>query len=188
MNTQAIVKTESRAETRASDVLAVATAISEELIALHDFYGKHFPYDKGKLIKDLGLLLLFGMTGKIVFEFFEIIGNQKVEKLSYAYLPESVPEAVNSQPGDFPRHEILPYWQVRVVSYYTTSKPESEVREFHNQLGWLPVDALTRTGQGTTERSGEFVSGNFTVAKEVYKALQDKTSTDQKERTAHEIN
>jgi hypothetical protein len=188
MTTQSTVKIETVTRVAsATDVLNVATAISEAIQMLYEFYRQRFPYDKGKLIKDIGLLLLFDMTAKIVFEFFEMLNGQKVEKLSYTYLSESDPEAVNSQPGDFPRFEILPSWQVRVVSYYSKTKPESQVKEFHNQLGWLPVDPLTRTGHGTTERYGEFRSGDVTIIKEVYTDLQDTHHTDQKEHP-HEIN
>jgi hypothetical protein len=172
----------------ATDVREVAAAIHQELIALYDFYARRFPYNVGKIRNDIGLLLLFGMTAKIVCEFYEMLNNQKVERLSYTYRPEADPEAVNSPPGEFPRYEIDPAWQVRVVSYYPTTKPESEVREFYDQLGWHPVDRLVRTGRGTTERNGAFRSGDYVVTKEVYHDLQDKHTTDKKEPTTNEIN
>jgi hypothetical protein len=183
-----ISKEKTKTETAsASNVLDVATSIAQEILLLHDFYAKRFPYEKGKLIKDIGLLLLFDMTAKICFEFYEMIDNKKVERLSYSYIPKSVPGAVNSAPDDFPRREIQPAWQVRVVSYYPDTKPEGEVREFYEQLGWLPVDPLTRTGRGTTQEYGAFVSGGYSVSKEIYIDSQDKHHTDRKER-AHETN
>jgi hypothetical protein len=189
MTTISMLKTETVTRTAtAEDVRDVATAIVQEILALSEFYGKNFPYALGRLIKDIGLLLLFDMTAKIAFEFFEMVNGQRVERLSYAYLPKSVPGAVNSEPGDFPRREILPSWQVRLISYYPPAKPVSEVREFYEQLGWLPVDPLTRTGQGTTEEYGVFVSKAFSVAKEFYSDPPDKHKIIHKELTAHEIN
>jgi hypothetical protein len=170
-----------------TDVRNVAAEISEDLIALHDLYGRHFPYNKGKIRNDIGLLLLFGMTDRIVMEFYEMKDGQKIERLSYTYRPESNSEEVTNPSDDLPLYAIEPEWQLRVVSYYSTSKPASEVREFYTQLGWYPSDPLVRTGRGNTERYGEVRSGDFTVTKEVYTDTQDKYPTDHKELTAHEI-
>jgi hypothetical protein len=170
-----------------TNVLEIATAMAEEIIAIGDWYGRRFPYDKGKLIRDIGVLLMYGMSDRIAIEFFIMVNNEKVEKLSYTYFPGSDTAEVNGTPGEFPRYAIEPEWQVRVVSYYTTTKPVSEVREFHNQLGWPPVDMLTRTGEGTTERYGEFRSGDLRVLREVYIARQNKAQTERKESRAHEI-
>src|SRR5437764_1170536 len=107
MTTMALTQSETRTVT-ATDVREVAAAISQEIIALYEFYGKRFPYNIGKIRNDIGLLLLFDMTDRIVIEFYELVNNQKVEKLSYTYRPASAPEVVNSPPGDFPRFQISP--------------------------------------------------------------------------------
>jgi hypothetical protein len=185
MSTMAQTKAETHTVT-ATDIREVAAAISKEIIALYEFYGRRFPYNVGKTRNDIGLLLLFAMTDRIVVEFYEMVDNQKVERLSYTYRPEADPEAVDSPPGEFPRYEIDPAWQVRVVSYYSTTKPVSEVREFHNQLGWHQIDRLTRTGGGTTERYGAIRYGGYEVTKEVYHDLQEKHHTDKKELDLYE--
>lgn len=187
MTTMVNTKSDTRTVT-ATDVREVAAAISKEIIALYEFYGRRFPYSVGKTRNDIGLLLLFDMTDRIVVEFYEMLNNQKVERLSYTYRPEPDPEAIDSPPGEFPRFEIDPAWQVRVVSYYPTTKPESEVREFYQQLGWRPVDLLVRTGLGTTERNGAFRSDGFVVTKEVYHDLQNTHNTDKKELPSNESN
>jgi hypothetical protein len=45
----------------------------------------------------------------------------------------------------------------------------------------MPVEPLTRTGQGTTEQYGAFRSGDFAVTREVYKDLPATNQTHTKE-------
>jgi hypothetical protein len=170
----------------ATDIRVVAAGIFQEIIALYDFYQRAFPYNIGKTRNDIGLLLLFEMTDRLVVEFYEMRNGEKVERLSYTYRPEVDPDAPDSPPGEFPRFDIEPAWQIRVVSYYSTTKPEAEVREFHNQLGWYPIDSLTRTGQGHTEHYGAIRSGDYMVTKEVYTDIPTPNLPERKELASHE--
>jgi hypothetical protein len=169
-----------------TDVRDVAAAISQEIIAHYEFYKRRCPYTIGKLRNDIGLLLLYGMSERIAFELYELVNGEKIERLSYSYCPVGDPDAGDSPPSEFPRFDFDPAWQVRVVSYYTTTKPEAEVREFHNLLGWYPIDLLTRTGQGRIEYYGAYDSRGCKVTREVYHEGADNHHMNGKELVPHE--
>jgi hypothetical protein len=183
MATLTTTKTETRTVTGAN-VREVAGSTWQEVIAIGEFYGRHFPYDMAKLRNDLGQILLWDMAEKIVVQFYEISGSERIERLSYEFVPLAAgPQAVQSPPGEFPRFEISPSWQVRLVARYTTRKPENEVREFYEALGWRPSEPLTRSGQGSTTTYGAFRSGDFSVSRDVYTDLPDTNNqTARKER------
>ena len=164
-----------------TDIREVAAAIWDEVIALYNFYGRNFPYNMQTLKRDLAQILLWDMCEKVAVQFFELVNGEKVERLSYEFLPLSDPEAEHSAPGDFPSYEISDDWQVRLVATYTPRKPIEEVREFFKQLGWVPSDPLTRTGKGTTERYAWFQSGGFSVSREVYHDFDKKTDIEEVE-------
>jgi hypothetical protein len=109
-----------------------------------------------------------------------------VEKLSYEFVPGAGPEAGHSEPGTFPRFELDPSWHVRVIAKDSLTKPQREVREFFQALGWVDVPTLTRTGGGTTEQYGTFKSGDYGVSRQVYSDLDTKDHTDGKELVPHE--
>jgi hypothetical protein len=173
------MSTMTRAETQTvtgTDVRQVAEAIWQEVLAIYDFYGRRFPYDKPQLRSDLGQILLWDMCDAIKVEFYENQKDQKVERLSYEFLPLSDPGAVQEAPGTFPRFQIQASWQVRLIARYTTRKPEAEVLEFYRELGWRLVEPLTRTGRGLTEWFSWFRSGGFSVHRGVYKDFDEPTS------------
>jgi len=175
MSTITTTKTETRTVT-GTDVRQVADSTWQEITSIYDVYGKHFPYDRQQLRHDIGQLLLWDMTDRIRVQFYDA---DKVERLSYEFVPHADPGAVHSPPGTFPRHEIPVGLHVRVVAKYSTKKPEAEVREFYEALGWHPAEPLKRTGQGTTTTYGSFRSNDFGVTREVY---QDLPNTNQRSR------
>jgi hypothetical protein len=156
-----------------ADVREVAAAIWQAVIALYKFYGQNFPYNQEKLKRDLAQILLWDMTEKICVQFYEMKKGKKVERLSYEFRPLSDPAAVHKDPGSFPTYKIRQHWQVRLIAIYTKQKPADEVREFFNKLGWVPSEALTRTGKGKTERFGWLRSRGFSVSSEVYHDLDE---------------
>ena len=164
-----------------ADVREVAAAIWEEVMALYNFYGRNFPYNMQTLKRDLAQILLWDMCEKISVQFYELVNDEKVERLSYEFLPLSDPEAAHDAPGNFPSYEISEDWKVRLVASYTSRKPIEEVREFFKQLGWMPSDPLTRTGHGTTERYAWFQSGGFSVSREVYHDFAAQTDIEEVE-------
>lgn len=177
MSTMTKSKTTTRTVT-GTNVLEVAESIRQEIISLYDFYGRHFPYDMAKLRNDIGQILLWDMCDSLKVQFYD---GEKIERLSYEFIPRADPEAVHTPPGEFPRFAIPEGLNVRVVAHYSTRKPEHEVREFYDALGWRPSEPLTRTGQGTTERYGAFRSGDYGVTREVYTDLPHNTQRVRKE-------
>jgi hypothetical protein len=165
-----------------TDVRDVAANCWQEIIDIHNFYGRDFPYDKQKLRNDIGQLLLWDMTDAISVQFFELVNGEKVERLSYNYLPVTDPQAVNSPPGEYPRYTISPDWKVRITARYNPHKPEPEVREFFDAIGWRPSEPLTRTGAGKMQEHGVIKSRNYGVKRAVYTDLPDTTKNDSKER------
>lgn len=166
------------------NVLDVATAIWQAVQAIYAWAGRRFPYNLPKLRTDLGQILLWGMADMITVQFYT--PEDMVEKLSYEFVPGEAPTAVQSEPGDFPRHALDPSWKVRLIAQDTVTKPESEVREFYRQLGWVDVPPLTRTGEGTTSQYSAFKSGDFGVTCQVYSDQPDKDTTERKELVPHE--
>jgi hypothetical protein len=165
-----------------TDVRNVAANLWKEIIDIHRYYGRNFPYDKLKLQNDIGLLLLWDMTDQISVQFFALVNGEKVERLSYNYLPFTDTKAVNSPPGEYPRFAIESDWKVRIVARYNPGKPEPEVREFFDALGWRPSDPLVRSGAGKTEEHGAITSRYIGVKRAVYTDLPDTTKNDTKER------
>jgi hypothetical protein len=165
-----------------TDVREVADNCWEEIIDIHKTNGRAFPYDKQKLRTDLGQLLLWDMTDQVSVQFYEQVNGENVERLSYNYLPQTDPQAVSTQPGQYPRYTTSPDWRVRVVARYNRQKPEEKVREFFDALGWRPSDPLSRTSTGKTEEHGALTHGRFGVKRAVYTDLPQTTRTDSKER------
>lgn len=156
-----------------NDVRQVADCIWDQVGLIEKHYGIALPNDKQKLRKDLGQMLIWGMAKEIKLQFYD---SEKNERLKYGFVPNADPTAVHSPPGQFPRFEIPPNWQVRLVVEDTTDKPEAEVREFYDSLGWFPCESLKRTGNGTTTPYGAFRSGDFSVGCDVYTDLPGKTT------------
>src|SRR5712691_3460127 len=90
-----------------TDVREVAGSIWQQVRAIEEYYGRHFPYDMQKLRGDIGQILLWDMTDEIMVQFYD---SEKVERLKYGFVPRADPGAVNSPPGEFPRFEIAPGW------------------------------------------------------------------------------
>ena len=180
MSTMTTTKIETRTVT-GTNVLEVANAMWTEIQSIYQVYGKRFPYNPELLRGDLGQILLWEMCEHITVQFFEVSGDKRIERLSYSFVPSPDAGAHESPPGEFPRFEISPAWEVRVVGSYNPKKPEQEARKFYETLGWRPSQPLTRTGQGTTEQYGSFRSGGFGVHREVYKDFPNNTQTNTKE-------
>ena len=165
-----------------TDIRIVASNCKKEIKHIHNFYGRDFPYDEQKLSNDIGLMLMYDVTDQISVQFFELVIGQRIERLSYNYLPHVDPQANNSQPGDYPRYTIDPGWKVRITARYNPQKPEQEVREFFDAIGWRPSEPLTRTGAGKTQEHGAITSGQIGVKRAVYTDLPDTPGNDSKER------
>lgn len=164
-----------------TDIRQVADAIWEAVIALYSFYGRNFPYNMQSLKRDLAQILLWDMAKKISVQFYEIVNDEKVERLSYEFLPLSDPEAEHSDPASFPSYDIYEDWKVRLVAIYTPLKPVEEVREFFRELGWVPSEPLTRTGKGTTEHYAWFCAGGISISREIYHDFDEKTDIEEVE-------
>ena len=157
-----------------NNVREVANCIWEQVGFIEKHYGIKLPTDKQKLRNDLGQMLLWGMTDEIKLQFYD---SEKNERLKYGFVPNADPTAVHTPPGEFPRFEISPDWQVRLVVEHAANKSEAELREFYDSLGWSPCESLKRTGNGTTTPCGAFRSGDFSVGCDVYTDLPAKTNT-----------
>jgi hypothetical protein len=167
-----VMDTMTRVETKTitgTDVREVADCIWQEVLALYEFYGRNFPYHKQKLRGDLGQIMLWGMADAFKVQFYEDAEGKRNEKLSYEFVLRADPGAVHTPPGNFPRFQLQASWQVRLVAIETTAKPEAEVQEFYLALGWRYCDPLIRNSQGTTEKYGDFRSGDYGVSREVWK-------------------
>jgi hypothetical protein len=182
MPTETQVQTINRTIT-GQNVLEVATAIWKEIQAIYEWAGRRFPYNLPKLRTDIGQILLWDVASMIVIQFYT---PDMVEKLSYEFVPGADANAVHSEPGTFPRFELDPSWQVRVIAKYSLTKPQHEVRELFQALGWVDVPSLTRTGGGTTEQYGTFKSGDYGVSRQVYSDPDKKDHSDGKELVPHE--
>jgi hypothetical protein len=167
------------------NVLDTATNIWQEIQAIYVWAGQRFPYNVPKLRTDLGQILLWDwdMASMIVIQFYS---PDMVEKLSYEFVPGVAPDAEHSEPGTFPRYALDPSWQVRVIAKDSLTKPQSEVKNFFRELGWLRCDPLTRTGEGTTEQYGSFKSGDYGVTRQVYSDPDKKDYSNGKELVPHE--
>jgi hypothetical protein len=178
-----IVKVQSQViEITGTDVRTVAENCFEEITDIHHFYGRNFPYDKQKLRNDIGQLLLWDMTDQISVQFFELLNGQRIERLSYNYIPRTDSQAVQSPPGEYPRYTISPDWKVRIVARYNAQKPEKKVAEFFDALGWRSSEPLSRSGAGKTEEHGSIMSRFYGVKRAVYTDLPDTIKKDTKER------
>ena len=165
------------------NVQEVATNIWQEIQAIYEWIGERFPYNLPKLRADLGQILLWDMASKIVVQFHT---PDNVEKLSYEFVPGAAPDAVHSEPGTFPRYALEPSWKVRVIAKDSLTKPQSVVKNFFAELGWVDVPTLTRTGEGTTKPYGAFKSGDFGVTRQVYSDPDKKANSIGQELVPHE--
>ena len=163
-----------------NDVREVAGCIWDQLTALDKHYGIRLPYDMQQLRLDLGQILMWGMTQEIKLQFYD---SENVERLKYGFVPIADRTVVHSPPGEFPRFEIPPGLQVRLVAEHTTSKPETEVRKFFQGIGWSPCEPLMRTGSGSTTTYGAFRSGDFPVSRDVYSDLPNKFNQSARKET-----
>jgi hypothetical protein len=96
-----------------NDVRQVADCIWDQVGLIEKHYGIRLPCDMQKMRLDLGQILIWGMTREIKLQFYDKDNN---ERLTYGFVPNADPTAVHSPPGQFPRFEIPPGLQVRLVA------------------------------------------------------------------------